>query len=166
MKLQRTLYRAAKADPRRRFHVLYDKVLRRDVVERAWGLVRANKGAAGIDQQTIAEVEEYGAGRLLDELVADLKDGSYRPLAARRVFIAKPGRPTEQRALSIPTVRDRVVQSALRTVMEPIFEADMPEWVSAQALGACALQVLIDEVRDGRRCCGIGRLGLLRGDSA
>jgi RNA-directed DNA polymerase len=66
--LQRTLYRAAKADPGRRFHALYDKVYRRDVLERAWELVRANKGAAGIDQQTIADVEEYGVAKLLDEL--------------------------------------------------------------------------------------------------
>src|SRR6266498_4185678 len=89
--LQRTLYRAAKADPGRRFHALYDKVSRRDVLERAWELVRANRGAAGIDRQTIADVEHYGVSRLLDELAVDLKDGGYRPLAARRVFIPKPG---------------------------------------------------------------------------
>src|SRR3954469_24936679 len=89
--LQRTLYRAAKADPGRRFHALYDKVYRRDVLEGAWELVRANRGAAGIDRQTIADVEEDGIAKLLDELAADLKDGSYRPLAARRVFIPKPG---------------------------------------------------------------------------
>src|ERR1700729_1002937 len=122
--LQRTLYRAAKADPGRRFHALYDKVYRRDVLERAWELVRANKGAAGIDRQTIADVERDGIDRLLDEWAADLKDGSYRPLAARRVFIPKPGSPTEQRPLSIPAVRDRVVQAAARIVIEPIFEAD------------------------------------------
>jgi RNA-directed DNA polymerase len=81
--LQRTLYRAAKADPKRRFHALYDKVLRRDVLERAWELVRANRGAAGIDKQSIADVEQYGIAKLLDELAADLKDGSYRPLPAR-----------------------------------------------------------------------------------
>jgi RNA-directed DNA polymerase len=83
--LQRTLYRAAKADPGRRFHALYDKVYRRDVLGRAWESVRANRGAAGIDRQTIADVEQYGIAGLLDELAADLKDGSYRPLAARRV---------------------------------------------------------------------------------
>ena len=110
--LQRALFRAAKADPGRRFHALYDKVYRRDVLERAWELVRANKGAAGIDRQTITDVEQYGIDRLLAELAADLKDGSYRPLAARRVFIPKPGSPTEQRPLSIPAVRDRIVQAA------------------------------------------------------
>src|SRR3989304_2949543 len=87
--LQRPLYRAAKADPKRRFHALYDKVSRRDVLERAWGQVRANKGAAGIDRITLAEVEHYGIDRLLDELA--LRVGSYRPLPARRVFIPKPG---------------------------------------------------------------------------
>jgi RNA-directed DNA polymerase len=121
--LQRTLYRAAKADPGRRFHALYDKVHRRDLLERAWGLVRANRGAAGIDRQTIADVEQYGVSRLLDELAADLKDGRWRPLPARRVFIPKPGR-EERRPLSIPTVRDRVVQAATKIVIEPIFEAD------------------------------------------
>ena len=152
--LQRTLYRAAKADPGRRFHALYDKVHRRDVLERAWRLVRANKGAAGIDRQTIADVEEYGVAKLLDELAADLKDGSYRPLPARRVFIPKPGRPDEQRPLSIPSVRDRVVQAATRIVIEPIFEADMLECsfgFRPRRSAHDALQVLIDEAWDGRR---------------
>ena len=90
--LQRTLYRAAKADPGRRFHALHDKVYRSDVLERGWELVRANRGVAGIDKQTIADIEEYGVTKLLDELAADLKDGRWRPLPARRVFIPKPGR--------------------------------------------------------------------------
>jgi len=85
--LQRALYRAAKADPSRRFHALYDKLLRRDVLERAWSQVRRNRGAAGIDRITLAAVEQYGVDRLLDELAADLKEGRYRPLPARRVFI-------------------------------------------------------------------------------
>ena len=88
--LQRTLYRAAKADPERRFHALYDKVYRRDVLEHAWELVRANKGAAGVGGQTIADVEEYGVARLLDELAADLKDGKWRPLAASRSSRSSP----------------------------------------------------------------------------
>ena len=118
--LQRTLYRAAKADPGRRFHALYDKVYRTDVLERAWELVRANRGAAGIDNQTIADVEEYGITKLLDGLAVDLRDGSWRPLPARRVFIPKPGR-KELRPLSIPAVCDRVVQAAIKIVIEPIF---------------------------------------------
>jgi RNA-directed DNA polymerase len=110
--LQRTLYRAAKADPGRRFHALHDKVFRRDVLERAWGQVRANRGAAGIDRTTIAEVERYGVSRLLDELATDLEDGRWRPLPARRVFIPKRGR-GELRPLSIPTVAsyDEVAQA-------------------------------------------------------
>jgi group II intron reverse transcriptase/maturase len=152
--LQRTLYRAAKADPGRRFHALYDKVYRRDVLERAWVLVRANRGAAGIDRQTIAAVEAYGIARLLDELAADLKEGRWRPLPARRVFIPKPGRPTEQRPLSIPAVRDRVVQAAAKIVLEPIFEADMLECsygFRPRRSAHDALQVLIDEAWRGKR---------------
>jgi RNA-directed DNA polymerase len=152
--LQRTLYRAAKADPGRRFHALYDKVYRRDVLERGWELVRANKGAAGIDRQTIVDVEEFGVARLLDELAADLKDGSYRSLPARRVYIPKPGRPGEQRPLSIPAVRDRVVQAAVRIVIGPIFEADFlpcSYGFRPRRSQHDALQVLIDESWRGRR---------------
>jgi RNA-directed DNA polymerase len=151
--LQRTLYRAAKADPGRRFHALYDKVYRRDVLERAWELVRANRGAAGIDRQTIAAVEECGVARLLDELAADLKQGRWRPLPARRVFIPKPGS-QERRPLSIPAVRDRVVQAATKIVIEPIFEADMLECsfgFRPRRSAHDALQVLIDEAWRGRR---------------
>ena len=89
--------------------------------------MRANRGAAGIDKQSIAEVERHGVDRLLDELAADLKDGRWRPLPTRRVCIPKPGRSGERRPLSIPTVRDRVVQAAVKIVIEPIFEADMLE---------------------------------------
>src|SRR4051794_3650009 len=75
--LQHALYRAAKADPGRRFHSLWDKILRRDVLWRAWIAVRRNDGAPGIDKTTLADVEEYGVVRLLDELAADLRGGSY-----------------------------------------------------------------------------------------
>ena len=151
--LQRTLYRAAKADPKRRFHALFDKVSRRDVLERAWGQVRANKGAAGIDRITLAEVEQYGVDRLLDELAAELRAGSYRPLPARRVFIPKPGS-GEQRPLSIPAVRDRIVQAATKIVIEPIFEADMLECsfgFRPRRSTHDPLQVLVDEAWQGRR---------------
>src|SRR2546423_2872077 len=121
--LQHTLYRAAKADPGRRFHALWDKVFRRDVLERAWVAVRRNNGAPGIDATTLADAEEYGVTRLLDELTAELREGRYRPLPARRVFIPKPGT-SEQRPLSIPAVRDRIVQAAVKIVLEPVFEAD------------------------------------------
>jgi len=151
--LQRTLYRAAKADPERRFHALYDKVHRRDVLERAWESVRANHGAAGIDQTTIADVEEYGVDRLLDELAAELREGRWRPRPARRVFIPKPGK-QEQRALSIPAIRDRVVQAAIKIVIEPIFEADfLPCSFGFRPKRSQhdALQVLIDESWGGAR---------------
>jgi RNA-directed DNA polymerase len=102
--LQHALYRAAKADPGRRFHALYDKVSRSDVLWRAWVAVRLNNGAPGIDKVTLAAVEEYGIIRLLDELAAGLREGRYRPQPARRVLIPKPGAPAgEQRPLSIPT---------------------------------------------------------------
>ena len=151
--LQRTLYRAAKADPGRRFHALYDKVHRRDILERAWEQVRRNRGAAGIDGVTLAEVERYGVERLLDELATELKEGSYRVQPSRRVWIPKPGR-SERRPLSIPSVRDRIVQAALKLVVEPVFEADFlpcsfgfrPKRTTYDAL-----QVLIDETWRGRR---------------
>jgi group II intron reverse transcriptase/maturase len=151
--LQHALYRAAKADPGRRFHALSDKVYRRDVLERAWAQVRRNNGAPGIDATTLAEVEQYGIARLLDELAADLKDGRWRPLPARRVFIPKPAS-TERRPLSIPTVGDRIVQSACKIVLESIFEADMlPCSFGFRPRRSThdALQVLIDESWRGRR---------------
>jgi hypothetical protein len=90
--LQHTLYRTAKADPGRRFHALWDKVLRRDVLWRAWVAVRANNGAPGVDRTTLDWIEkEYGIDRLLDELSSELREGSYRPLPARRLYSAKPG---------------------------------------------------------------------------
>jgi hypothetical protein len=86
-----------------------------DVLWRAWAAVRRNNGAPGIDKTALAQVEEYGVTRLLDELAAELKEGRYRPLPARRVYIPKPGAPAgEQRPLSIPSVRDRVVQAAVK----------------------------------------------------
>ena len=95
--LQRTLYRAAKADPERRFHALYDKVYRTDVLERAWELVRANHGAAGIDKQSIADVERYGVARLLDELAVDLQEGSWRPLPEQRMERMRDHQRTQKR---------------------------------------------------------------------
>jgi group II intron reverse transcriptase/maturase len=150
--LQHALYRAAKADPGRQFHALFDKIHRRDVLQRAWEQVRRNRGAPGIDRTTLAMVEQYGVDRLLGELAADLKNGSYRPLPARRVFIPKPGR-AEQRPLSIPAVRDRVVQTAAKIVLEPVFEADFLPCSFGFRPGRAAhdaLQVLLDEAFRGR----------------
>jgi RNA-directed DNA polymerase len=121
-RLQRKLWAAAKQSPERRFHALYDRIFRGDVLEEAWRRVRANRGAAGVDRVTLAEVEAYGVQRLLDELAGELRAGRYRPAPTRRVPIPKPGGGV--RPLGIPTVRDRVAQQAAKLVLEPIFEAD------------------------------------------
>ena len=120
--LQRTLYACAKRSPDRRFHALFDRVCRSDVLREAWKRVKGNRGAAGVDKQTLVEVEAYGAERMLGELQGALRAGSYRPAPVRRVTIAKTD--GGRRPLGIPTVRDRVVQQATRLVVEPIFEAD------------------------------------------
>ncbi len=122
--LQRVLYRCAKQDKDRRFHALFDKVARSDVMERAWGEVRANRGAPGVDGVTINDVMRAGVGDFLDELAAKLRAGTYRPRPLRRVRIPKPGRPGQLRPLGIPCVADRVVMAAAKIVLEPIFEAD------------------------------------------
>jgi RNA-directed DNA polymerase len=120
--LQRTLYRAAKASPTRRFHALLDKMYRADVLWKAWHEVKANAGSAGVDGQTIEQIEQHGVEGFLAELGTALREGRYRPRAVRRVLIPKAD--GKQRALGIPTVRDRVVQGAAKVVLEPIFEAD------------------------------------------
>ena len=125
--LQRVLYRSAKQDPTRRFHALYDKAARSDVLWRAWVEVARNQGAPGIDGVTIASIEDGGTDGVkvfLDGLAAALTDKTYRPKPLRRVHIPKPGKPGETRPLGIPTVVDRVVMSAAKIVLEPIFEAD------------------------------------------
>ncbi len=121
-KLQRKLWVAAKRRPGRRFHALYDRVYRGDVLWEAWRRVRANRGAAGVDRVTLAAVEAYGVERMLDELQADLRAGRYRPQPSLRRQIPKPQGGV--RPLGIPTVRDRVAQQAAKLVLEPIFEAD------------------------------------------
>jgi RNA-directed DNA polymerase len=127
--LQRVLYRSAKQDRTRRFHALYDKLARSDVMWRAWVDVATNQGAPGVDGVTIDAIEADGVAGVrafLDALADELRAGKYRPQALRRVYIPKagdpPGKPS--RPLSIPTVRDRVVMAAAKIVLEPIFEAD------------------------------------------
>src|SRR3954469_9281269 len=126
--LQRVLYRSAKQDPKRRFHALFDKVARSDVMWRAWCDVAANRGAPGVDGVSIADVEAGGVESVrafLDELADRVRSGRYRPVPLRRVHIPKPGRPGQTRPLGIPTVGDRVVMTAAMLVLEPIFEADL-----------------------------------------
>ena len=150
--VQHALYRAAKADPGRRFHALWDKVFRRDVLWRAWVTVFRNIGAPGVDKTTLADVREYGVTRFLDELASDLKGRRYRPLPARAVSIPKSDG-VRLRELSIPSVRDRVVQAAVKIVLEPVFEADMVPCsfgFRPKRGPHDALQVLIDESRRGR----------------
>ena len=120
--LQRALWAAAKQSEGRRFHALYDRICRFDVLREAWERVRQNRGAAGVDRITLAAVEDYGVDRMLRELRRDLREGVYRPAPARRVEIPKPR--GGKRPLGIPTVRDRVAQAAAKIVLEPIFEAD------------------------------------------
>jgi RNA-directed DNA polymerase len=120
--LQRRLCVAAKRHPERRFHALFDRIVRRDVLAEAWRRVRRNKGAAGVDALTIAALEEYGVERFLEELRGVLLAGRYRPAAVLRRYILKTD--GKKRPLGIPTVRDRVVQMAAKLMLEPIFEAD------------------------------------------
>ena len=124
-KLQTALHAKAKGSPNFRFHALYDKVYRKDVLAYAYERCKANGGAAGVDNQTFENIEAYGRERWLDELTQELKSRTYQPQPVRRVYIPKPD--GKQRPLGIPTIRDRVVQTSAMLVLEPIFEADLPK---------------------------------------
>jgi len=144
--LQRKLYRAAKESPERKFGVLYDKVHRKEVLQEAWRRVRRNRGSAGVDQQTIGEVETYGVDRLLSEIETELRERRYRPRPVRRVYIPKEGKPGQHRGLGIPAVRDRIVQAAVKRVIEPLLEADF----RSCSYGFCpkrGAQEAIEEIR-------------------
>ena len=121
-KLQRSLWMSAKRNRTRRFHALYDRICRGDILREAWKRVRKNGGAAGVDQQTLEAIEASGVAEFLEDIQAKLRVGRYRPSPVRRRYIEKAD--GKQRPLGIPTVRDRVVQMATKLVIEPIFEAD------------------------------------------
>jgi RNA-directed DNA polymerase len=119
-RLQGRLRDVAKQQPGRKFHALYDRICRRDVLHEAWNQVRRNHGAAGVDAQTIAVIEQDGVERFLEAIQTELRENRYQPQAVLRRYIPKAD--GKQRPLGIPTVRDRVVQAAAKLVLEPIFE--------------------------------------------
>jgi RNA-directed DNA polymerase len=144
--LQRKLYCKAKAEPAFRFYVLYDKICREDILRHAYGLARANAGAPGVDGVSFAQIEQRGVEAWLAGLREELVAKTYRPDPVRRVMIPKPNGGGE-RALGIPTIRDRVVQSAAKLVLEPIFEADFED----TAYGYRPARGAVDAVKDVHR---------------
>jgi hypothetical protein len=139
--VQRTLYRRAKQEPERRFHALYGHVHRMDVLRRAWAGVCANRGAPGVDGVSVDAVAASGVDAFLQDLSQRLRTYTYRPSVLWRVNIPKPERPGELRTLSIPTVADRVVMTAAKLVLEPVFEAQFTE---------AKLRIQAQTVRDRR----------------
>lgn len=123
--LQRELYRSAKSNSKRTFYSLHDKIYRWDVLAFAWQQVCANKGAPGIDGVTIDQIKEEGEEEFLKQIQKELKEGTYRSKRTKRVEIPKPKGGV--RILGVPTVKDRLVQTATRLIIEPIFEADFQE---------------------------------------
>jgi RNA-directed DNA polymerase len=143
--LQRKLYRKAKAEPAFRFYLLYDKICREDILRHAYALARANAGAPGTDGMTFAAVEASGLEEWLASLREELVSKTYRPDPVRRVMIPKPG--GGERPLGIPTIRDRVAQTAAKLVLEPIFEADFED----DAYGYRPVRGAIDAVKEVHR---------------
>ena len=150
--LQRKLYGKAKAEPDYRFYLLYDKICRADILEHAYALARANAGAPGVDGIDFAQIEAAGLKKWLAGLRDDLVSKAYRPQAVRRVTIPKPG--GGERPLGIPTIRDRVAQTAAKLVLEPIFEADFEDTAYGyrpKRSGADAISRVHQHILSGRR---------------
>ncbi len=141
-KLQMALHAKAKTEAGYRFYALYDKIYRDDILAHAYAQCRSNKGAPGVDRQDFADVEAYGVQRWLDELALALKEESYRPDPIRRVFIPKAN--GKLRPLGISTLRDRVCMTAAMLVLEPIFEADLPDEQYAYRPGRNAQQAAVE----------------------
>jgi len=157
-KLQAALHAKAKGSPSFRFYSLYDKLSRADILAHAYAACKANRGTAGVDGQTFADIEAYGTERWLGELAEELRDKTYRPQAVRRVWIPKPN--GKQRPLGIPTIRDRVVQMAAVVVLGPIFDADLQPEQYAYRPGRSAL----DAVQKVHRLVNNGHTEVVDGD--
>ena len=156
--LQRKLYRKAKAEPAFRFYLLYDKIYREDILRHAYALARANAGVPGVDGKTFAAIEASGLEKWLMGLREELVSKRYRPDPVLRVMIPKPG--GGERPLGIPTIRDRVVQTAAKLVLEPIFEADFED----SAYGYRPLRGAVDAVKEVRRLIGRGYTDVIDAD--
>ena len=156
--LQRKLYRKAKAEPAYRFYALYDKVCREDILRHAYALARSNAGAPGVDAVTFADIDLSGREAWLAGLREELVSKTYRPNPVRRVSIPKPN--GGERPLGIPTIRDRVVQTAAKLVLEPIFEADFED----SAYGYRPVRGAVDAVKEVHRLIGRGYTDVVDAD--
>ena len=159
-KLQAALHAKAKGLPAYRFYALYDKVYREDILLFAYRSCKANGGASGVDGQDFADIEMYGLERWLGELAEELRSKTYRPQAVRRVLIPKSGQPGRTRPLGIPTVKDRVAQTAALLVLDPIFETDLQSEQYAYRPGRSAL----DAVRQVHSLLNTGHTEVLDAD--
>src|SRR3954463_16394210 len=156
--LQRKLYRKAKAEPAFRFYLLYDKIHRADILRHAYALARSNGGAPGVDGITFARIEAEGLDGWLAGLREELDLKTYRPAPVRRGMIPKPG--GGERPLGIPTIRDRVVQTAAKLVLEPIFEADLED----DAYGYRPARGAADAIKDVHRLICRGHTDVVDAD--